>query len=47
MNVLRVWGGGVYEKDEFYDLADQMGIMIWQVVYDHFFFLLLFIRMFD
>lgn len=31
MNVLRVWGGGVYEKDEFYELADEMGIMIWQV----------------
>lgn len=30
MNVLRVWGGGVYESDEFYRLANQMGIMIWQ-----------------
>lgn len=30
MNVLRVWGGGNYESDEFYDLADQLGIMIWQ-----------------
>ena len=30
MNVLRVWGGGVYERDEFYELADKLGIMIWQ-----------------
>lgn len=30
MNVLRVWGGGVYEREEFYQLADQYGIMIWQ-----------------
>lgn len=30
MNVLRVWGGGVYEQDAFYDLADRLGIMIWQ-----------------
>ena len=30
MNVLRVWGGGVYEKTEFYELADRLGIMIWQ-----------------
>ena len=29
MNMLRVWGGGLYESDEFYKLADEMGIMIW------------------
>ncbi|XP_062903035.1 beta-mannosidase isoform X1 [Mobula hypostoma] len=30
MNALRVWGGGVYEQDEFYELCDKLGIMIWQ-----------------
>ncbi len=30
MNTLRVWGGGIYESEDFYELCDEMGIMIWQ-----------------